>query len=103
MEKASSLDQRSSLSELLARARRRCVAYLLLDQTALAVTIGMGGAILLLLTGTQILDWYWVVLLAVASLGTGMYRLRKTIPSVYTLAQRLDRRLHLADALSTAT
>jgi hypothetical protein len=63
----------------------------------------MGGAILLLLAGTQILDWYWIVLLTVASLGTGLYRLRKTIPSTYTLAQRMDRRLSLADALSTAT
>jgi len=97
------LDHRSSLIELLARARRRCFTYLLLDQTALAVTIGMSGAILLLLAGTQILDWYWIVLLAAASLGTGLYRLRKTIPSTYALAQRMDRRLNLADALSTAT
>ena len=93
---------KSSLTELLTRARRRCIAHLLADQSALAVTIGMGGAILLLLAGTQILDWYWVVLLTVVSLGTGLYRLRKTIPSTYTLAQRMDRRLSLADALSTA-
>jgi hypothetical protein len=73
------------------------------DQSALALTIGMGGAILLLLAGTQILNWYWVVLLAVASLGIGLYRLRKTIPSTYRLAQRIDRRLNLADALSTAS
>jgi hypothetical protein len=76
---------------------------LVLDQSALALTIGMGGAIVLLLAGTQILDWYWVVLLTVASLGVGVYRLRQTIPSVYKLAQRIDRRLSLADALSTAT
>lgn len=63
----------------------------------------MAGAILLLLAGTQILDWYWVVLLAAASLGVGVYRLRKTIPSTYRLAQRIDRRLNLADALSTAS
>ncbi len=69
----------------------------------LALAIAMGGAIVLLLAGTQILDWYWIVLLAVASLGTGLYRLRKTIPSTYLLAQRIDRRLSLADALSTAT
>lgn len=69
----------------------------------LALAIATGGAILLLLAGTQILDWYWIVLLAVASLGAGVYRLRKTIPSTYLLAQRIDRRLSLADALSTAT
>jgi hypothetical protein len=73
-----------------------------LDQSALALTIGMAGAIILLLVGTQILDWYWVVLLAVASFGVAVYRLRKTVPSTYKIAQRIDRRLALADALSTA-
>jgi len=74
-----------------------------LEQSALALTIGMGGAVVLLLAGTQFLEWYWVVLLALASLGVGVYRLRRTIPSTYKLAQRIDRRLSLADALSTAT
>lgn len=74
-----------------------------MEQSALALTIGMGGAVILLLTGTQILDWYWVVLLTVVSLSVGVYRLRKTIPSIYRLAQWIDRKLHLADALSTAT
>ena len=40
----------------------------MLDQSALAIAIGMAGAILLLLAGTRILDWYWVVLLAGVSL-----------------------------------
>lgn len=62
----------------------------------------MAGAIVLLLAGTQLLEWYWVVLLAVASFGVGVYRLRKNVPSTYKIAQRLDRRLALADALSTA-
>jgi hypothetical protein len=67
------------------------------------LTIGMGGVVVLLLLGTQILNWYWVVLLAVASLAAGLYRARKKIPSVYTIAQWIDRRLNLADTLSTAT
>jgi hypothetical protein len=91
-----------SLSELLARARRRFIRHLLLDRSALALAIGMGGLILLLLIGTQVLDWYWVVLLALASLGVGVYRLRKTIPSGYEVAQGIDRKLSLADTLSTA-
>ncbi len=99
---AGNLDHKSLLREVLEKARRRCVAHLLLDQSALALTIGMGGAVVLLLAGTQILDWYWVVLLAVGSLGVGVYRLRQTIPSIYRLAQRIDRRLALADSLSTA-
>jgi hypothetical protein len=63
----------------------------------------MAGAILLLLTGNQILNWYWIALLVVGAIGVGVYRMRSRIPSAYTLAQRIDRRLHLADALSTAT
>ncbi len=93
----------SAVSKLLFAAQSRSFAHLALDQAALALAILMGGSIVLLLAGTQILDWYWVVLLAVASLGVGLYRLRKSIPSKYKLAQKIDRQLKLADALSTAT
>jgi hypothetical protein len=96
------LAEASVVQEFVAKARRRSLAHLALDQSALALTIGMGGVILLLLTGTQILDWYWVVLITVVSFGVGLYRLRKTIPTTYELAQRIDRRLSLADSLSTA-
>jgi hypothetical protein len=97
------LNHSSSLREVLQRARRRCLFHLLLDRSALALTVGMGGAILLLLAGTDFLSWYWVALIAVASFAAGVYRLRRTIPSTYKLAQRVDHRLNLADALSTAT
>jgi hypothetical protein len=90
------------VSRLLAAAQRRSFTNLFLEQSSLALAIGMGGAILLLLAGSAIFDWYWVVLVAVASLAVGIYRLRATVPSKYRLAQRIDRRLHLADALSTA-
>jgi hypothetical protein len=91
-----------TLTNLLERARRRLFGQLALDKGALALLIGMAGVILLLLAGTQILDWYWPVLLLVVSLGVGIYRLRKSLPSLYTLAQRIDKRLGLADSLSTA-
>ncbi|MBZ5632997.1 MAG: hypothetical protein LAO55_07705 [Acidobacteriia bacterium] len=91
-----------TLTDLLERARRRLFGQLVLDKGALALLIGMGGAILLLITGTQILDWYWPVLLVAVSLGVGIYRLRKSLPSLYKLAQQIDRRLGLADSLSTA-
>ena len=91
-----------TLTDLLERARKRLFGQLVLDKGALALVIGMAGAILLLLAGTQILDWYWPVLLVVVSLGVGIYRLRKSLPSLYKLAQRIDHRLGLADSLSTA-
>jgi hypothetical protein len=90
------------VKQLLAQARKRVISHLVLDKGALALAIGMGGVVLLLLAGTQILDWYWPVLLAAVSLGVGVYQLRKFIPSVYVLAQRIDRKMALADSLSTA-
>jgi hypothetical protein len=91
-----------TLTNLLERARKRLFGQLVLDKGALALLIGMAGAILLLLTGTQILDWYWPVLLVVVSLAVGIYRLRQSLPTFYKLAQIIDRRLGLADSLSTA-
>ncbi|HEX5431044.1 MAG TPA: hypothetical protein VFW83_03705 [Bryobacteraceae bacterium] len=74
----------------------------MLSKAVLAFAVVMGGVVALLLAGTQILDWYWLVLLAAVSLGAALYSLRGSIPAIYTLAQRIDRRLKLADALSTA-
>jgi len=96
------LPSHPTLTDLLQRARRRLAGQLALDKGALALLIGMGGLILLLLLGTQILDWYWPALLAAVSLGIGIHRLRHSLPNLYQLAQAIDRRLGLADALSTA-
>lgn len=91
-----------ALDALLQKARRRVLWQLVVDKGALALTIAMAGAVLLLLIGTQILDWYWPVLLALAGLGAGLYQLRGKVPSLYRVAQKIDRRLMLADTLSTA-
>lgn len=90
------------MKDLLSKARARVIRHLVLDKGALALTIGMGGFILLLLAGTQVLNWYWPVLLAAVSLGIGIYQLRSRIPTRYQLAQRIDNRMALADSLSTA-
>jgi hypothetical protein len=96
------LPSHSTLTDLLERARKRLFGQLVLDKGALALLIGMAAVILLLLAGTQILDWYWPVLVVAVSLGVGIYRLRKSLPSQYKLSQQIDRRLGLADSLSTA-
>ncbi len=90
------------MRELLAQARKRVIGHLVLDKGALALMIGMGGVVLLLLIGTQILNWYWPVILTAVSLGVGVYQLRKFIPTSYQVAQRIDREMALADSLSTA-
>ncbi len=78
------------------------MTQLLLEQTALAASIALGGAVILLIIGTQILDWYWLVLLFGIALGIGIYRVRRRIPSSYVLAQRIDSKLRFHDTLSTA-
>jgi hypothetical protein len=92
----------SPLTELVAKARRRFRAHLLFQQLILTAAIVLGGAVIVLLTGTQALSWFWLVLLAAVSFGTGVFLMRKRLPSEYEAAQRIDGRLRLADTLSTA-
>lgn len=90
------------MDELLKRAHRRILLQLLADKGAMGLTVMLGGAVLLMLAGTQILEWYWLLLLGAVGFGIGIYQLRGRIPSIYRVAQRIDRRAELADALSTA-
>src|SRR5262249_55584723 len=46
--------------------------------------------------------WYWLLGLTLAGFGTGLYQLRGKIPTLYRVAQGIDRKLELADTLSTA-
>ncbi len=91
-----------TVRNLIRRARRRHVWNELGGQSAYAASAGMAGVILVLLTGTQLLDWPVVALLSLLTLGVGCYRILRRVPSSYSLAQLIDRRLYLADALSTA-
>jgi len=75
---------------------------LLLHQLVLAAAVALGGAVVILLAGTEFLSWYWILLVVAVSLGAGLFLLRKRIPSAYAVAQRIDARLKLADTLSTA-
>jgi hypothetical protein len=90
------------LENLLYRARRRHITHAVLDQAAIAICAAVGGLLLLLVLGTQILNWYWLVAFFGASLAFGLYRLRKRLPGLYVIAQQLDRRLALHDSISTA-
>jgi hypothetical protein len=89
------------LSEFLRRARRRAVAAIVADQATIALGAALTGVILLLVLGTQILDWYWPALLAGGSFLAGLYRTLRRTPSAYRLAQQVDARLGLHDCLSS--
>lgn len=66
------------------------------------MSAAMGAVILLLLLGTQILEWHWLVLLPAATLAVGVWRTVRRLPSRYSIAQIIDARLGLSDTLSTA-
>ena len=91
-----------SLDDILKRASRRHVTNLLLQQTGIALSAGATGVLLLLLLGTQILDWQWPVAVFVVVLTFGVYRVTRRLLSPYRVAQMLDRALGLEDRVSTA-
>lgn len=91
-----------NLMEFLRQVRRRLITIQLLRQSVLALTAGLAGLILLLLVGTQVMDWYWPALLFGLAFFWGGWRFFRALPDSYQLAQRVDARLGLADALSTA-
>jgi len=66
------------------------------------VSTVLAGLIVLLLVGTQVLDWRWLAALAALSLAAGFRVLPREMPSRYAIAQQIDRRLGLYDSLSTA-
>ncbi len=87
---------------MIRAADRRRSLVLVLEQLAFALAFLFGGAVLMLLLGTEIVHWYWVVLLAAATLALAVIRIREHALPRYRIAQIVDRRLHLNDSLSTA-
>lgn len=87
---------------LVRKARNRWLRNELLAQGANAVSAALAAVILLLLLGTQILDWRWIAFLPLAALAAGTYLVRRRLPSMYAVAQAIDHRLDLADTVSTA-
>jgi hypothetical protein len=90
------------VGRLIADARRRILGNELFAQGANASSAALCAFILLLLLGSEILSWPVVVLVPVAALAIGYYRVRKRLPARYRVAQIVDARLDLADTLSTA-
>jgi hypothetical protein len=87
---------------LLQRARRRVLTHLVGEQALFGAAFFAAGVIILLLAGTQILNWWWPVALFSGAFAWGLYRTWSRVPGVYTVAQRLDHELALHDSLSTA-
>lgn len=90
------------LEALIQSAHRRSLTILGIEQAALAATLVFAGSTLVLITGTQFLNWYWIGILALIGTAAAGYRLLRRIPTAYDTAQLLDRRLALHDTISTA-
>lgn len=91
----------SHLEELLRRARRRELANNVLAAFVPAVAAALGAFLVVLLTGASLLDWRLCLVVFAGVLGWKLRPLRR-FPSLYAIAQRVDRRLDLPDTLSTA-
>jgi hypothetical protein len=87
---------------LIRRAQRRFFYNELFAQGANALSAALAAFILLLLAGTQILDWRWLSALPAAAALAGFWAAWRRRPSAYRAAQLVDHRLGLADTLSTA-
>jgi hypothetical protein len=90
------------VQELVRRARRRFLGNEVLAQSAYAISVALGAVVLLLILGAQLLDWRWLVLLPAAAFALGVFRTARRLPSPYAIAQLVDRRMGLADTISTA-
>ena len=87
---------------LIRRARRRYLNNELLAQGANSFSAALGAFIFLLLVGTEVLGWQWLLAIPAAAAAWGIHRARRRTPPPYELAQLVDHRLNLADTLSTA-
>jgi hypothetical protein len=87
---------------LVRQARRRILGNELLAQGANAASVALGMFILLLLLGTEILAWPVALAIPLLASAFGLFRVRTRLPAPYAVAQIVDRRLDLADSLSTA-
>jgi hypothetical protein len=94
--------ERNVLTDLIRRGRVRQLRNLFIREASFSSALALGGAILLLLVGTEILNWYWLVILFGLSLAIGAYRARPQVLSQYQVAQSIDRQLGFHDAISTA-
>ena len=71
-------------------------------QGVVAASVGMAGAILILVFGNQFLDWRWLALIAAVTFPLAFIRTARRVPTPYRVAQIVDERLALRDSLSTA-
>jgi hypothetical protein len=96
------MPDKTQVERVVRSAWERRLLVVAIERGAIAAALVLAALVLMLLVGTQILDWRWLGFLAVVGLGTAGYQVRERLLEHYRVAQLLDRRLQLADSLSTA-
>jgi hypothetical protein len=98
----SNLSEPEAVGRLITSARRRALLNLVCEQVTVGLAAAAAGAVLLLILGTSILDWYWLVLLFAGGAGITAWRTLRRLPTRYSIAQQVDERLGLHDVLSSS-
>jgi hypothetical protein len=68
------LPQASSIANLIAQSRRRAIGNLVADQLTVGAAAAFAGLILLLLVGSQVLEWYWIAALFLSGSAISAWR-----------------------------
>ena len=92
----------NQVEKVIRSAWERRLLVVAVERTAIAAAIVLAALVVMLLVGTQVLDWRWLAVLGVGGLGIAGYQVRERLMEHYRVAQVLDRRLKLEDSLSTA-
>jgi hypothetical protein len=87
---------------VIQKARRRLCLHEALVWASRAICAALAGLLLLLIFGTQIVGWQWLLVFPAACVVAGVYLVLRRIPSLYQVAQRVDRSLSLSDTLASA-
>jgi hypothetical protein len=90
------------LLEVIARSRQRLLINVIAAQGAHALNGFLLLVVLIAIFGTDALEWQWLAIPPTLSLAAGGWSSWRRFPSMYATAQLIDRRLALADTLSTA-
>jgi hypothetical protein len=98
----SALLQTSRVEAVVKRGWRRRLLVLAVDQSAIVLALVFAGFALLIVLGTQILAWQWLLALAAVGIVLAVFGVRRRLSDEYRVAQMMDQHLSLNDSLSTA-
>jgi hypothetical protein len=94
--------QTSQVEQIVQQGWRRRLLVLAVAESAIALALVFAGFALLIVLGTQILAWPWLLALAAVGIGLSYFGVRRRLSDQYTVAQMMDQHLALNDSLSTA-